>query len=88
MKSNTFYCLHAQNAPNPAIGIPKPLITDDFKDMEEFLRSCDCLEELEIIVARKVKLRNLPKYSVQELKDLGIESGPAKEMHDALAKYH
>ncbi len=34
-----------------------------------------------------MKLKQLPNYSKQDLRELGLAYGPAKAIHDALAKY-
>jgi hypothetical protein len=45
------------------------------------------LDELQLLNDAKVKLKHLPKYSKEDLRDFGLALGPAKEIHDALAKY-
>ncbi len=72
---------------HPQFGAGQRDITSDFKSLGEFLKSCDCIEELPLLEGAKVKLKNLPNYTQHDLERIGLKFGPAKEIYDALQPY-
>jgi hypothetical protein len=52
-----------------------------------FLRSIDRESELKLLEDEGLTLRLLPKFSEQELREMGIRWGPAKEISLATEKY-
>ena len=66
---------------------PQNDITNDFKTLKDFLLNCDGLESLELLEKEKIKLKNLPRYSLTDLATCGVPFGPAKNIYDALEKY-
>ena len=63
-------------------------ISQDFPSLSALLASCECGEEVEMILNRQqIFLKDLPDFSEAELSELGIARGPAKRINKALMKY-
>ena len=86
--------LPSQTIPQPSSSpIPSPShsasdITQDFKDLKSFLESCDSEECLSIFLDNGIKLKHLPQWTFEGLRDkLGLKIGPANVIAEALKPY-